>query len=81
MSKELEDLYIIKGICQHLRLLSTREQKAFKNIEKELKALEIIKKLHIFDGIEWEDYENLDEDTKLVIAKEEYDLLREVLDL
>ena len=66
MIKGLEALQIIKGTCLHLRLLSTGEENAFKTIEKDLKALEIIKEkcyLHFTDNI----------------TDEEYDLLKEVL--
>lgn len=60
MSKSLEALEIIKGTCQHLKLLSSGEKKAFDIIERDLKVLDILREkqvdLWLVDNCDYENY-------------------------
>ena len=71
MSKELEALKNIDLHCNHYE----EYEQDFANIEKSLKALEIIKEKV---GIRWNEVLQLWLKSK-IISKEEYDLLKEVL--
>lgn len=75
MSKELEELKILKFLvanCSHFEF-------DFTNIEKELKALEIIKKyIYVNKPFESACYIRLNDESEM-ITEEEYNLLKEVL--
>ena len=87
MSKGLETWKLVRKHIDYISSLWLKEQRHIENveghplniIEKELKALEIIKKLHIFDSVEWDDYEELAKEEKEIMTQEEYELLKEVL--
>ena len=86
LNQGLESLNKIKGTCQHLKLLSCGEQKAFNDIEKELKALKIIKEKGVDVGLLQHclilaDYNNAIqyELAYKELAQADFDLLKELL--